>query len=125
MQLAIQMSMNNAAFKDDPYEAVHLLRDLADRMEDHVDNGGDLEVRDTWEIMDSNGNHVGTAKIQNDPVLIAELQAFEATRLPGGSLRYAAPEGQHDDTVIAAAIGLEAMTTRFNLQYQDANPLYS
>jgi phage FluMu gp28-like protein len=64
-------------------------------------------------------------KIQNDPVLIAELQAFEASRLPGGSLRYAAPEGQHDDTVIATAIGLEAMTTRFDLQYQDANPFYS
>jgi phage FluMu gp28-like protein len=64
-------------------------------------------------------------KIPNDPVLIAELQAFEATRLPGGSLRYAAPEGQHDDTVIATAIGLEAMTTRYDLQYQDANPFYS
>jgi phage FluMu gp28-like protein len=48
-------------------------------------------------------------KIQNNTVLIAELQAYEATRLPGGSLRYSAPDGQHDDTVIAAALGLEAI----------------
>ena len=39
-----------------------------------------------------------------DPVLIGELQAFEAKRLPSGMLRYAAPEGMHDDTVIALAL---------------------
>ena len=48
-------------------------------------------------------------KILDDPVLIAELQSYEATRLPGGSLRYSAPDGQHDDTVMATAIGLEAV----------------
>ena len=46
----------------------------------------------------------GKIKILNDPVLIAELQAFEATRLPGGGLRYAAPEGYHDDCVMALAL---------------------
>jgi len=40
-------------------------------------------------------------KIINEPSLIAELQAFESTRLPSGMLRYAAPEGMHDDTVVA------------------------
>jgi len=46
----------------------------------------------------------GKIKILNDPVLIAELQAFEATRLPGGGLRYAAPDGYHDDCVMALAL---------------------
>lgn len=44
-----------------------------------------------------------------DPVLIAELQAYEATRLPSGMLRYSAPEGAHDDTVMALALAWEAM----------------
>lgn len=43
-------------------------------------------------------------KILNEPTLLAELQAFEATRLPGGGLRYAAPEGYHDDCVMALAL---------------------
>lgn len=47
-------------------------------------------------------------KIIPDPVLIPELQAFEATRLPSGALRYAAPSGQHDDTVMALALAYEA-----------------
>lgn len=42
--------------------------------------------------------------ILNDPVLIGELQAFEAERLPGGLLRYSAPEGMHDDTIISLAL---------------------
>lgn len=49
----------------------------------------------------------GSIKILDNPVLIAELQNYEATRLPGGSLRYSAPEGQHDDTVIALALAIE------------------
>ena len=43
-------------------------------------------------------------EILNDPLLIAELQAFAAERLPGGSTRYAAPEGMHDDMVMALAL---------------------
>jgi hypothetical protein len=39
-----------------------------------------------------------------DPVATAELQAYEATRLPSGLLRYSAPEGMHDDTVMARAL---------------------
>ena len=40
-------------------------------------------------------------KIIPEQALISELQAFESQRLPSGLLRYAAPEGMHDDTVIA------------------------
>ncbi len=47
----------------------------------------------------------GGIKILNDPVLIGELQAFASTPLPGGGVRYGAPSGGHDDTVMALAIG--------------------
>jgi hypothetical protein len=47
----------------------------------------------------------GDIKIPNDPVLIGELQAFEGKTLPSGLMRYAAPEGGHDDTVMSLAIG--------------------
>jgi phage FluMu gp28-like protein len=46
--------------------------------------------------------------ILDDPVMIAELESFEATRLPSGKWRYAAASGMHDDTVIALALALEA-----------------
>jgi uncharacterized protein YqfB (UPF0267 family) len=39
--------------------------------------------------------------IINDPVLVAELMAYQSERLPSGLLRYGAPEGMHDDTVMA------------------------
>lgn len=50
----------------------------------------------------------GEIKIPNDPALVGELQAFEASKLPSGLIRYEAPSGQHDDTVIATAIAWEA-----------------
>jgi phage terminase large subunit-like protein len=46
----------------------------------------------------------GSLAILNDPTLIGELQAYEAERLPGGLLRYNAPEGMHDDCVISLAL---------------------
>ena len=42
--------------------------------------------------------------IPNDSVLVSELQAYEMSRLPGGSFRYSAPEGLHDDTVMSLAL---------------------
>jgi hypothetical protein len=46
----------------------------------------------------------GIIKIPNDPVLIGELQSFEARPLPSGLMRYCAPEGLHDDCVLSLAI---------------------
>lgn len=43
----------------------------------------------------------GSIRIIPDATLIAELQAYEAERLPSGMLRYGAPNGMHDDTVMA------------------------
>ena len=46
----------------------------------------------------------GNIRILPDPVLIAELQAFGAERLPGGATRYSAPAGMHDDCVISLGL---------------------
>lgn len=43
-------------------------------------------------------------RIIPDPTLLGELQAFEASRLPSGMMRYSAPEGLHDDCVMALAL---------------------
>ena len=51
----------------------------------------------------------GTIRIPNDPVLIGELQAFEARPLPSGLMRYAAPEGTHDDCVISLALAWQGL----------------
>lgn len=47
----------------------------------------------------------------NDAVLVGEMQAYEMDRLPSGMVRYSAPEGMHDDTVMATALMYEAMNT--------------
>jgi len=39
-----------------------------------------------------------------DQVVIDELDAYEMERLPGGAIRYGAPPGGHDDTVISTAL---------------------
>ncbi len=44
----------------------------------------------------------------NLPVLVNELQAYEQTKLPSGVTRYSAPEGMHDDAVMALAIAHSA-----------------
>jgi hypothetical protein len=46
----------------------------------------------------------GDISILNDPVLVSELQAYEMDRTPSGMVRYGAPEGMHDDTVMALAL---------------------
>lgn len=51
----------------------------------------------------------GQLRILNDPVQIGELQAFEAERLSSGLTRYGAPEGMHDDTVMALALAWQAV----------------
>jgi hypothetical protein len=42
-------------------------------------------------------------RIINDPVQINELQAYESKRTAAG-FSYSAPEGMHDDTVMALAL---------------------
>lgn len=45
-----------------------------------------------------------TIKIVNDSNLVNELLAYESERLSSGLVRYNAPEGMHDDCVIALAL---------------------
>lgn len=52
------------------------------------------------------GLETGTLRIINDPVLIDELESFEIHKLPSGRVTYRAPQGQHDDTVIALGLAL-------------------
>jgi hypothetical protein len=40
----------------------------------------------------------------NDPAGIAEMEAFESDRTPGGLVKYGAPAGMHDDIVIARCL---------------------
>ena len=46
----------------------------------------------------------GDIRIIDDPVLIGELLSFESKRSPSGSFQYSAPDGMHDDCVMALAI---------------------
>lgn len=40
----------------------------------------------------------------NEPILIDELQSFEYSITDGGRIKYAAPDGKHDDCVISLAL---------------------
>lgn len=55
--------------------------------------------------------------ILDDPVLLGELQAFQAEQLPGGMLRYSAPGNQHDDCCMSLALAWSAIRSepRFGL----------
>lgn len=59
-------------------------------------------------------------RLLDDPVLLDELSAFEAERLPSGMIRYAAPEGRHDDCVIALALSWLAATQHLTRQTRTA-----
>ena len=42
--------------------------------------------------------------IPNHEILIGELLAFEGQRMASGMMKYGAPEGMHDDTVMSLAL---------------------
>ena len=50
-------------------------------------------------------------KLLNDRVQTAELQAYEIERTSANNWRYSAPDGAHDDTVIATALAWYGITT--------------
>lgn len=49
-------------------------------------------------------------RILREPVLVSELKSFESERLPSGMMRYSAPDGLHDDTVMALALAWHGAT---------------
>jgi len=46
----------------------------------------------------------GEVTLLDDETQINELEAYDMERLPSGSFRYSAPQGMHDDTVMALAL---------------------
>jgi hypothetical protein len=56
-------------------------------------------------------------RILNNPTLISELVAYQAERLPSGQLRYGAPNGGHDDTVMSLALAWSAVSGQRRLIY--------
>lgn len=66
----------------------------------------------------------GEISVMADPVLIGELQAYEMERLPSGRFRYNAPQGQHDDTVIALALAWHGANSRHAIKRYSDNPFY-
>ena len=46
----------------------------------------------------------GTISLLQDDIQTSELIAYESEKLPSGMIRYGAPEGMHDDTVMALSI---------------------
>jgi hypothetical protein len=51
-------------------------------------------------------------------VLVNELMAYDAERLPSGALRYSAPEGMHDDATMALAMAMWGAATTGQRQAQ-------
>jgi phage terminase large subunit-like protein len=58
----------------------------------------------------------GTLRIPDDARLLGELQAYESERLPGGMIRYSAPDGMHDDYVMSLALAWSGAATA-NTEY--------
>jgi hypothetical protein len=56
-------------------------------------------------------------RILNEAVLVSELVAYQAERLPSGLMRYGAPSGQHDDCVMALAIAWGSVSGRHRAVY--------
>jgi hypothetical protein len=56
------------------------------------------------------GIETGKVRILPDETLKNELKAFQVTMTAAGHKKYAAPEGMHDDTVIALALSRRAAT---------------
>ena len=59
----------------------------------------------------------GEIKIIADDILVGELQAYESKRLPSGLMRYEAPEGMHDDTVMSLAIAWQAVAQQVRVVF--------
>ena len=65
----------------------------------------------------------GAVMLLDDSVQTAEFEAYEATKRPSGNETYGAPEGQHDDMVMAVALAWSELAPRRKLSMKgfDAN----
>lgn len=77
------------------------LRESGLRVEDVLfSNEGKRNVIDALRL----AFETGSIGIPNDEDLIDELESYEYEVLPSGALRYSAPDGKHDDLVIAVGL---------------------
>ena len=53
----------------------------------------------------------GALRLPDVPWLLDELLSYEQERLPGGTLRFGAPPGGHDDGVMALALAIHGAGT--------------
>lgn len=63
----------------------------------------------------------GDIGILNDPILIGELQAYEMKKTATGLRSFSAPDGMHDDTVIALALAWQGVAKQVTVM---PNPFY-
>jgi hypothetical protein len=59
-----------------------------------------------------------TIKILKDDILINELEVYEADKLPSGLTRYSAPEGMHDDCVMALALAWHGLSNSAGILFE-------
>jgi len=62
----------------------------------------------------------GEVTALNDPVLVGELMAYERTVTATGRSQYSAPDGLHDDTVMALALAWYGITNSGRILVTDA-----
>ena len=62
--------------------------------------------------------------ILNDPITIGELQAYEMETLASGMIRFGAPEGVHDDCVMALGLAWYAANHGL-METIEENPFYA
>lgn len=51
-------------------------------------------------------------------IMISELNAYSADRLPSGLIRYGAPSGMHDDTVMALALAWQGASQQYEPAFE-------
>ena len=74
----------------------------------HTDNASKKQIIEGLQLAFERGK----LKILNDETAINELEAYEQETLRSGLIRYSAPEGLHDDCVMALALAWHAIQDR-------------
>ena len=82
----------------------------------HTDNNSKRLVIERYAV----GFEQQAFRMIENEVQIGEHEAYDSDRTPGGLVRYGAPEGFHDDTVMAGALGWEL--SRHTLKPREQEP---
>lgn len=66
------------------------------------------EIIESW----ADAIELGKVRLLNDEVIIREHEAYESEVTDNNTVKFSAPAGMHDDTVIASALAYRAATVR-------------